>query len=169
MKKRHLFAAALIAATAAGPAAAQQQPIQLILNFDGPQFGETLTEMGATWQKLANEQGGSYYTIKFANGANAVALPAVCSGEQPNTGCTGLRLWANFTKPPELTPGAVAQRVNQYNLGHIATLATYNEAGNAQVNMYLISEFGIAIANMKLKLQVFEATTASFSQELYKP
>jgi hypothetical protein len=164
MNKRLLFAAALMAGMTAAPASAQ---VQLIVNFDGPQLGQTLTEMGATWERRANEQGAPFYTIKFRNGANGVAVPTVCNGQQPNTGCSGLRLWANFTKPPQLTPGAVAQRVNQYNLTHVATMASYNDNGNAQLNMYLIAESGIAIANMKVKLQVFEASVGSFSRAIY--
>jgi hypothetical protein len=167
MKTRNFLAAALLAGLASGPAVAQQAPIQLILNFDGAQFGETLTAMGATWQKRANDQGAPFYSIKFSNGANALAVPSVCNGEQPNTGCTGMRLWATFTKPQQLTPGAVAQRVNQYNIGHLATMASYSDNGNATLNMYLIADSGIAIANLRIKLQVFETSAGSFSRALY--
>jgi hypothetical protein len=167
MTKRIFLAATLLAGLAAGPAAAQQ-PIQLLLNFDGPQLGQTLTEMGATWEKRANDEGAPFYVIKFKNGANALAAPSVCNGEQKHTNCTGLRLWATFSKPEQLTPGAVAQRVNQYNIGHMATMASYADNGNAQINLYVIADSGIAIANLRTKLQVFERSTATFSQALYQ-
>jgi hypothetical protein len=167
----------MLAAMAASPATAQpqpirpqpsqQQPIQLILNFDGPQMGEMLTEMGATWERRIGDNGQPFYAVTFRNGANVVLLPSVCGGEQPFTGCTGLRLWANFTKPEALTPATIAQRVNQFNLGHVATMASYTDNGNAQLNMYLISDNGIAIANMRTHFQVFEASAATFSQTIY--
>lgn len=166
MKKLLLFAAPLLAAMPAGPALAQDQ-IQLILNFDGPQLGEQLTEIGATWEKQAGDNGAPFYAVKFANGLNAVAFPTVCNGEQPFTGCTGLRLWANFSKPEEKDAATVARAVNEFNLGHVATMASYSENGEAQINMYLIADYGIAIANMKTQLQVFEASAANFSQALY--
>ncbi len=167
MNKRLFFAAAVFAVAAAIPAQAQQTPIQLILNFDGPQLGQVLTEIGATWEKRTNDQGAPFYSIKFKNGANALAAPSVCNGEQPNTGCSGLRVWATFTKPQQLTPGAVAQRVNQYNTGHLATMAMYADNGNATLNSYIIAQSGIAVANLKTELQVFEASAGTFSQALY--
>lgn len=166
MKNLHLIAVALLAGVSASPAAAQE-PIQLILNFDGSTLGDTLTQIGATWEKRSAQDGSPFYTIKFRNGANAVAVPAVCSGEQPHTNCTGLRLWANFSKPEQLATEAVAQRVNQFNVGHTATMVSYADNGSAQINMYLISDFGIAIQNMRVKLQVFESSTAAFSQSFY--
>jgi len=166
MNKLSLFAAALLAVSAT-PAMAQQQGIQLIVNFDGPQVTQTLTEMGATAERRTNDAGTPYYAITFRNGAKALAYPSVCNGAQPNTGCTGLRLWANFTKPANLTVADVAKKVNDYNIGHAATMTSYSENGDAQLNMYLIADNGIAIANMKTKLQVFEASAATFSQAIY--
>jgi hypothetical protein len=166
MKTRYFLAAALLAGMGAGPAMAQE-PIQVILNFDGSHLSQLLTELGATVEKRTNDEGAPFYSITFRNGAKALAVPAVCTGQQPHTNCTGLRIWATFTKPPQLTPGAVAQRVNQYNIGHLATMATYTDNGSAQLNMYVISENGIAIANLRTKLQVFERSTATFSQAFY--
>lgn len=166
MKKLAAIAACLAASAAAAPAAAQQ-PIQLIVNFDGPQLTETLAEIGAEWERRADDNGTPYYVVKFDNNANAIALPSSCRGEQPFTGCTGLRLWANFDKPEHLNLNQIAVRVNEFNLANYATVATYNGEGASQLNMYLVADNGIAIANMRSQLLLYRNTTGQFFQVLY--
>jgi hypothetical protein len=166
MKKRLLFAAAFLAAAAA-PAPAQQ-PIQLILNFDGAQLETALTEMGATWERRTNNQGAPFYAIKFRdNGPNTVAYLTLCRDQKAFTGCTGLTLRAGFSKPDPLTPGGVAQRVNQFNTGHPGTMVSYASNGTSQINMVIIASAGIAIANMKAHLQFFDTSARVYSQALY--
>lgn len=165
--KKLPFAALTLLLAAASPASAQQQPIQLILNFDGPQLGEQLTAMGATWEPRTTETGAPFLSVTFGNGAKALAIKTVCNGEQPFTGCTGLRMVGIFTKNPQSNTATVARQVNEFNIGHPATMATYAESGDAQLNMYVIADNGIAIANLRVHLAVFQNSLAQFSRVLY--
>ncbi|HSG35176.1 MAG TPA: YbjN domain-containing protein [Sphingomonadaceae bacterium] len=168
MKKLALFASALALGLGSTAVSAQDDgQIRILLNFDGPELTQTLEAMGATWERRNGDQGQAIYIVKLKNGATAVAAPSICRGEMVNSGCTGLNLYARFSKPEGKTPGAVAQFVNQYNRGHAATMATHDGQGNAQLNMYIIAEHGIALANLRTQLTVFESGTGSFSRDLY--
>lgn len=168
MKILPIFASALLAAAAATPLAAQES-IQVILNFDGPHLPEELTGIGAVWDRKVGDDGKAfYYEVGFANGAKAIAFPTTCRDKEENKNCEGLRLTAVFLKAPDGDPKEIATRVNNFNASHLATVATYSANGDAQLNMYIVGHYGIAIANLRTQLRVFEHVAAQFAQELYK-
>lgn len=168
MNKLTLFASALALGLGSTAVSAQDDgQIRVLLNFDGPELTQTLEAMGATWERRNGEQGQAIYVIKLRNGATAVAVPSICRGQMVNSGCTGLNIYARYSKPEGKTPGAVAQLVNQYNRGHAATMASHDGQGNSMLNKYIIAEHGIALANLRTQLGVFESGTASYSQALH--
>ena len=141
------------------PVAPVSNPSSILSDFSTEAIGQVLSELGATWQAYAADNGQPYIDANFAGAVNFRLIPAAC-GEAGFRRCVGLSMLAGFSGD------ANPQTVNAFNYRFAFASAGLDPSGEAYLSRYEISDYGMARGNLATSLMVFVQQAAFFAEEL---
>jgi len=119
---------------------------QIVSDLDG---STEIRDLGS--QKVA--------LITFANGIKAFAY-LNCDEDA----CTGLHVFASFTRPEGTSVEEAMRKANAFDYGHDAVSAGLDDDGDYYISRYLILDGGVAYDNLLVNFAVIESLAQSFTE-----
>lgn len=162
-----VFSVAALAALAMPSTATAQSeelisnPRGMIANFDIPNLGPVLTELGIVWQRKVNDSGRGFIAASVGGQLSFNLVPTACQGVN-DTNCIGLILVSlhGGNSVNTQTVSAFNQAVPFTSAGMLG-----NNAG-AFLTRYEISDYGIPRGNVASSVYNFVGAATGFKEQL---
>lgn len=153
-----IAAGVFLAAGLASPSATAQDEssfpgTRLIETIDHATFVAVLDDIDAAWSTDQIGDGTTVYAITFESGLKSLAYFRAC--DDGNANCKGLALVSEFGAPDDLSDAELNDKVNTFNDSYPAGKAFRSSGRSVLVQSYVITDFGITMANLRIQTIVF--------------